>query len=1573
MKIFNPVLFRVVFFLSAFLLNPSLVFSDDTEIFFNNPNSTPLQPNLLFVLDTSGSMTNKDGGSSTRLERMKEAMRLLLKDGSEPLDNVNVGVMRFMRSGGTVVYPIRDINETVGSTVLGNTTAIMRSGNDDAVEAAGLVTLNNNELSLTSRQYEAASQISASRDDHEEKSANPQKPQSITSSDLELSFDGSEQRVGLRFQNLVIPTGSKINSAYLVFTVDALPGASDQSLSVNVAIETSDTGRFSENNGDIDDRVLGSVLKWDITTPSPAKGEIDISRDFSAIVQQRIDAGSWNSAGDTMTFVIEKDSGSGIREYESYDGSSSDAARLFINYTPSTGAGSQTIGLRFQSVEIPQGANITKAVIEFTAIDGDGSATRMADTDGSASFVIQGQDSGDAAEFSSTANNITGRAMVSSSVNWTNVVSVITPAEIFESAQIQSVLQQITDRSDWCGGNSIVLKITGGANLGSRLVQAYDQDSSFAAKLKIEYDPASIDSAKPAPHGCTIQTYTAMVNSSAHDAEEASNGDMYLDSSDLEMTEDGSNTQKIGLIFDNLYVPKGSSITDAYISFTAKDNTSDTTNLTIAGENSASAGLFISSKDDISDRTLLSTTIPWSSVPSWTSNNTYQTPSISSLIQLMINHTSWVAGNDLGIVITGTGKRRAYSYDGNAGLAAQLTVKARTYGLPTQKTKTVRDELYAIVNEIKNSSGTPIVDAYYEAALYYKGLEIDSGKTRGSNSDSKKVYDRVSHAGSYTGGSYVPNGCTQDNLDSTTCLNENITGTPIYTSAITDECQKTSHLILLTDGQATQNTTKSKVETLVGKSCASRSNSDETCGNELSTYLYDEDQSALGGTQRIKTYTIGFNFSGDWLKSLATDSANHDANKDGYYTANSAEELVAAFEDIAADTLNVDTTFVTPGVTVNNFNQLNHLGQLYYALFKPDSHPRWPGNLKRYELSSTGDILDVNGNKAIDATSGFFTANSKSYWSAIADGNDVQKGGAAFEIPQWTSRKMFTSNAAGNALETFDNSHVSKTDLGIGSASDADYNKLINWVRGSDILDVDGDNDTTENRNQLSDPLHSTPILATYAEGPTPTVLNPTPNPEIVVFYGDNEGFLHGINNQTGAELFSFIPRDLIAGLNTLYINQESNEHPYGLDGEANLWVNDVDGKGISSGDHVYVYIGMRRGGRNYYAINATNRTSPSLLWQIKGGVSGDFQELGQSWSKPVSTRIIKGNSTLDVLIFSGGYDAAQDNKEIKSADSQGRAIYIVNATTGALIWSGGGSSSVGSFDKTFADMNYSIPSNIRAIDVNGDGVTDQFYVGDMGGQLWRFDINNGTNQASKLVSGAVIADISGTTAADNRRFYYAPDISVITKGPSRYLSIAIATGYRAHPLDLDITDRIYMFKDIYVASPPDDLNGDGNPDYVKITESDLFDTTDNTIGEGSATERAAAQINLDKAKGWLITLPNKGEKSLSASMTFGNELFFTTYEPTASAVGCVINAGTPRLYRINKEDGRPVVNYNEVGGDDEADLTADDRAVMLLTPAIPPTPQRLRIDGKDVICVGTECELAGNVETINKTYWLEE
>jgi type IV pilus assembly protein PilY1 len=308
----------------------------------------------------------------------------------------------------------------------------------------------------------------------------------------------------------------------------------------------------------------------------------------------------------------------------------------------------------------------------------------------------------------------------------------------------------------------------------------------------------------------------------------------------------------------------------------------------------------------------------------------------------------------------------------------------------------------------------------------------------------------------------------------------------------------------------------------------------------------------------------------------------------------------------------------------------------------------------------------------------------------------------------------------------------------------------------------------------------------------------------------------------------------------------------------------------------------------------------------------------------------------------------------------------MVDATTGERLWWSGPVDSDANLE--LADMDYSIPATPAVIDVNGDSLADQLYVGDMGGQIWRVDFRNG-QEADSFATAGVIANLAGDDEASNRRFYHTPDLSGTLKNGQRYLNLAIGSGYQASPLDKGVEDRFYKLTISPVAIP---LNEDGDVDYTTLTEADLFDTTDNLIQEGSESQRDAAESTLAQAQGWYIRLTRDGEKVLSASTTLRGDVFFTTFEPAASLDPCVPSAGQSRLYHVELADGRAVVNYDKLGSDDA--LTETDRYVALKTLGLPPSPKAITIDGEDIIVAGTETLVPpppGGL--VRKIYWYEE
>jgi hypothetical protein len=163
------------------------------------------------------------------------------------------------------------------------------------------------------------------------------------------------------------------------------------------------------------------------------------------------------------------------------------------------------------------------------------------------------------------------------------------------------------------------------------------------------------------------------VTASDDDSEERkSTGFPDWGSSDLELPNEAlTNAQWIGMRFQNITVPQGSSVENAYIQFTADNTNSEATNITIYGQDIGTAPAFQNAQYDVSSRDRTSTTVNWTPNP-WNTPGErgvdQRTSDISSIIEAIVGRGDWVSGNDLVIIMDGTtGEREAESYEGANG------------------------------------------------------------------------------------------------------------------------------------------------------------------------------------------------------------------------------------------------------------------------------------------------------------------------------------------------------------------------------------------------------------------------------------------------------------------------------------------------------------------------------------------------------------------------------------------------------------------------------------------------------------------------------------------------------------------------------------------------------------------------------------------------------------------------------------------------------------------------------------------------------------------------------------------
>jgi len=756
-----------------------------------------------------------------------------------------------------------------------------------------------------------------------------------------------------------------------------------------------------------------------------------------------------------------------------------------------------------------------------------------------------------------------------------------------------------------------------------------------------------------------------------------------------------------------------------------------------------------------------------------------------------------------------------------------------------------------------------------------------------------------------------------------------------YNSPVSS-CSK-NIIVLLSDGKPTRSENVSGIESLIGGSCADITGLPHgKCGPELARFLSYNDQVAGIPGSKVSTYTIGFNAdpAGQaFLQTLAKEGSGQ------YYEASNAANLTAALTSIISSVTAEAETFVGLS-TSTQASTLSSSPRVFMNLFRPVNKQSWIGNTKGYFATPTG-LEDLNGNPAVETVGNNtkFKSTAQSFWSLTADGNTVSAGGVSSKLPS-ASRSIYTYTGPNPAP---DNSSLTQLTTGnpaispalFGVPDQTSMDALISWLDTSPMADA----------------LHSKPVVLSY------------PGMD-VMFTMTNQGLMHAVditdNTFGGNEIFAFIPQELLSKLKDQQANTSGSNHLYGLDGSISYWHEDLNNNHkIDPGEKVILYFGMRRGGNHYYALDVTDLNlgaTPDLQWRIDGG-TGTFVKLGQTWSRMTVTRVPwSGGTKKPVLIFGGGYDTDQDSYLTRTADNIGNAIFMVDADDGDLIWSA--QNAAAPLVTVVPELKYGIPSDLTAIDTNNNRLADRIYFGDMGGQVWRIDLDESSFAGgSPAASVTRLADLATNAAKDNRRFYYPPSVALIQEAGVFYYTVAIGSGWRAKPLATAVENKFFLIRDTNVSI--------GAPtSWTLKTTANLYNIDSNLIGEGPNPDAARANL-INNYDGWQLSLAYPGEKALSYPLIFDNKLLFTTLTPSSTALGC--GSGTGRLYVMNLFDGVPVQDFVA-----DSTLKAEDRSKTLPGTGIPtaPVPWFPEKNGRVEFYVGKDRALPPTNQIMHRINW---
>jgi type IV pilus assembly protein PilY1 len=610
---------------------------------------------------------------------------------------------------------------------------------------------------------------------------------------------------------------------------------------------------------------------------------------------------------------------------------------------------------------------------------------------------------------------------------------------------------------------------------------------------------------------------------------------------------------------------------------------------------------------------------------------------------------------------------------------------------------------------------------------------------------------------------------------------------------------------------------------------------------------------------------------------------------------------------------------------------------------------------------------------------GSFRTTAKSFWSNAVDGGNVDAGGvgALLQSTSAASRKIYTLAPSGSGLIELNQQTTSGiydiTPAMLGVADTTASGKLINYIYGQDAYDADGNGNTTENRDWImGDVLHSRPVIVNYAKFTTANESNCSKNKSLI-FVGSNDGMLHAFRDCDGSEAWSFIPHDVLINLKNI---TDANKSYY-TDSTISAYLYNNDNSGnvnTTNGDKVILVFGLRRGGGTaaaattgaYYALDVSSydyptAPAPALRWSISNStpLSGSpatpvFSELAESWSEPKLVKMKIGSPAVNKIVafFGAGYDNPNEDGRYGATQTfPATATGVAASSTGAGPTTSSGTSSpvspkgrgiyaveIATLDSTTGKptiatptstnnynnklwsytnstdpaMSFSFASEIAAIDTTNSGYTNMLYAADTGGNIWRFDV--GDANTAHWTGNKIFSSNPGSGGSTDvgRKIFYKP--SVVTE--YGYRMVFFGTGDREHPLNTDVTDRIYAVKD---------------PGTITTatckTESDLLDVTTDQLqtttipsGPGSV-EDILSKLNGTTeiangiiSSGWYIKLDqNSGEKVLSPPLVFNKAAYFTTYAPGAASTDvCVAgNLGAARIYSLNYKTGEAVLNYD--------------------------------------------------------------
>jgi type IV pilus assembly protein PilY1 len=516
-------------------------------------------------------------------------------------------------------------------------------------------------------------------------------------------------------------------------------------------------------------------------------------------------------------------------------------------------------------------------------------------------------------------------------------------------------------------------------------------------------------------------------------------------------------------------------------------------------------------------------------------------------------------------------------------------------------------------------------------------------------------------------------------------------------------------VIMLTDGLPTSESAKQVAGSHITDYDGDGEESPDTSMNGCSTntqcsqwlddasfFAYDRDfSSSLTGKQNIRSYAVGLGVNYTLLDNFAEKGGTSQS-----YLASSAQEISDTLNNIV--TLIITSPIAGAGAALAE--TFGETGIVYRPRFRADT---WSGNIDVFQFNVETNQLDFSFDMAEILNSRDLTTSPRNIIAGYdTDGDGRTNQTISFSTAEVSNLRPLIFKRFIDGTESTSNLEPLIADVNANSSAE----NVINFIHGKNINDLrvrDRDQDGVLDR--LGDIVYSRPVEVGRRNGNYNLMsgyvnftrgLSSQPR---ILLVGANDGMLHAFDSLTGEELWAYIPSSQIPFLERqtrLTYNAEFRRSY--VDGP--ISVEDVY---VGGQWRTYAMFGLRRGGATYTVLDITNRTSPTLVWEVS-----DASIYGESWTKPVVVPVGTGynpNSYSWRMLVGTGENRSSTGVALASYDLSSSAP--PSAVTLML---------------NTSDTAGTRTSPINAAQTDQDLSVDRIYVGTEAGDLYRVNVTSG-------------------------------------------------------------------------------------------------------------------------------------------------------------------------------------------------------------------------------------------------------